>query len=81
MSISAFIHELHWEDIPAGAQRQARRCLLDTFGAAVGGRQTELSRVHPRLCRRGLSGHGRSSMAGWAGSVAARRRPGQRHDH
>src|SRR5665213_3042317 len=45
MSISAFIHDLRWEDIPAGAQRQARRCLLDTFGAAVGGRQTELSRI------------------------------------
>jgi 2-methylcitrate dehydratase PrpD len=45
MSVSTFIHELRWEDIPVGAQQQARRCLLDTLGAAVGGRQTELSRI------------------------------------
>jgi 2-methylcitrate dehydratase PrpD len=45
MSVSTFIHELRWEDIPVGARRQARRCLLDTLGTAVGGRQTELSRI------------------------------------
>jgi len=45
MSVSAFIHELGWDDIPAHVQLHARRCLLDTFGAAVGGRQTDLSRI------------------------------------
>jgi 2-methylcitrate dehydratase PrpD len=45
MNVSTFIHELRWEDIPVGAQEHARRCLLDTVGTAVGGRQTDLSRI------------------------------------
>jgi 2-methylcitrate dehydratase PrpD len=45
MNSSAFIHELSWEDIPEKARHQARRCLLDTFGTAVGGRRTDLSRI------------------------------------
>ena len=45
MNIAAFIHELKWEDIPDEARLQARRCLLDTLGVAVGGRRTELSRI------------------------------------
>lgn len=42
---SSFIHDLRWQDIPDGVRSQARRCLLDTFGAAIGGRRTELSRI------------------------------------
>jgi 2-methylcitrate dehydratase PrpD len=45
MNSGAFIHELTWEDIPEKARHQARRCLLDTFGTAVGGRRTDLSRI------------------------------------
>jgi len=45
MSIAAFIHELRWEDIPDDVRSQARRCLLDTLGTAVGGRRTALSRI------------------------------------
>ncbi len=45
MSVSAFIHELGWEDIPTHVRWHARRCLLDTFGTAIGGRQTDLSRI------------------------------------
>jgi 2-methylcitrate dehydratase PrpD len=45
MSIATYIHDLSWEDIPDGVRSQARRCLLDTLGAAIGGRQTDLSRI------------------------------------
>ncbi len=40
-----FIHDVTWEDIPQNAREQARRCLLDTIGVAVIGRETELSRI------------------------------------
>ncbi len=40
-----FIHDVRWEDIPQHVQQQAKRCLLDTIGVAIVGRQTELSRI------------------------------------
>ena len=40
-----FIHDLTWDDIPAHVRHQAKRCLLDTLGVAIGGRQTETSRL------------------------------------
>ncbi|MEM7113816.1 MAG: MmgE/PrpD family protein [Chloroflexota bacterium] len=40
-----FVHDLQWDDIPETSQHMARRCLLDTLGVAIGGRQTELSRI------------------------------------
>lgn len=40
-----FIHETGWDNLPPAVQNQARRCLLDTLGAAVGGRATDLSRI------------------------------------
>lgn len=40
-----FIHDLRWVDIPAEVRHQAKRCLFDTIGVAIGGRQTELSRI------------------------------------
>ena len=45
MGITTFIHELNWEDLPDQVRGQARRCLLDTLGVAVGGRRTDLSRI------------------------------------
>lgn len=45
MDISHFIHGLTWSDLPESVQKQAKRCLLDTIGAAVSGRQTDLSRI------------------------------------
>jgi len=45
MNVGAFVHELRWEDLPESVRSQARRCLLDTLGAAIGGRRTELSRI------------------------------------
>lgn len=43
MDIITFIHELTWADLPPVIQQQARRCLLDTMGAALGGRKTAVS--------------------------------------
>lgn len=40
-----FIHDLRWEDIPAEVRQQAKRCLLDTIGVAIGGLQTETARI------------------------------------
>lgn len=45
MTILELIHTLRWDHLPAAVQRQARRCLLDTVGAGIGGRQTELSQI------------------------------------
>lgn len=40
-----FIHQLTWADLPESVRNQARRCLLDTIGVAIGGRQTDLSSI------------------------------------
>jgi 2-methylcitrate dehydratase PrpD len=40
-----FIHGTRWTGLPAAVQAQTVRCLLDTLGAAVAGRLTELSRI------------------------------------
>ena len=40
-----FIHETGWGDLPDHVRDQARRCLLDTLGAGLAGRRTELSRI------------------------------------
>ncbi len=45
MSVTAFIHDLTWSDLPAAVQHQAARVLLDTTGAAIAGRQTQLSSI------------------------------------
>ena len=40
-----FIHHLTWNDIPLEVRHQAKRCLLDTIGVAIGARQTETARI------------------------------------
>ena len=40
-----FIHDLTWDDIPPDVRHLAVRCLLDTIGTAVGGRETKLSGI------------------------------------
>ena len=37
-----FIHKLNWADLPEAVQQQARRCLLDSLGAAIGAHATDL---------------------------------------
>jgi len=54
-----FIHDLTWEAIPDDVRHQAKRCLLDTIGVAIGGRQTDLSRIiydHAAACFGGQGG-------------------------
>jgi 2-methylcitrate dehydratase PrpD len=45
MDVAGFIHDLVWDDLPPEVRGQARRCLLDTLAAGLGGRGTELSRI------------------------------------
>jgi 2-methylcitrate dehydratase PrpD len=40
-----FIHTLDWASLPPEVRHQARRCLLDTLGAAIGGRDTATSQI------------------------------------
>ena len=40
-----FIHKLRWQQIPKHVQHQVKRCLLDTIGAAIGGRRMRLSGI------------------------------------
>ncbi len=56
--VSQFIHETRWEHLPAVVQHQARRCLLDTLGAAVGGRQTQLSHIVHNFAAANYAGGG-----------------------
>jgi len=37
MDVINFVHETEWKDLPEDVRRQARRCLLDTLGAGIGG--------------------------------------------
>jgi len=45
MKVVNFIHETDWKNLPQEVRSQARRCLLDTLGAAISGRQTVLSQI------------------------------------
>ena len=45
MEVIQFIHEATWQDFPENVRHQARRCLLDTLGAGISGRATELSQI------------------------------------
>jgi 2-methylcitrate dehydratase PrpD len=40
-----FITRTRWQDLPATVQHQARRCLLDTFGATLAGTQTPVAQL------------------------------------
>jgi len=58
MGITDFIHELRWSDLPDEARRYARACLLDTVGAGLGGRGTELSRIIFNFAASAFGGRG-----------------------
>ncbi len=58
MEVADFVHQLSWSDLPVAVQSQARRCLLDTLGAAIGGRGTRLSRIIHDYCASAYNGHG-----------------------
>ena len=44
-SVTEFVLQTAWSDLPAPVQTQARRCLLDSVGAGLAGRRTALSRI------------------------------------
>lgn len=58
MPVLDFIHDLGWNDLPAGVQRQATRCLLDIAGVAIAGRSTELSRIIHNITAANFAGRG-----------------------
>ncbi|CAB1059362.1 MmgE/PrpD [Olavius sp. associated proteobacterium Delta 1] len=58
MEIIQFIHEATWQDLPDNVRQQARRCLLDTLGAGVGGRATELSQIVYEFAAAAFGGQG-----------------------
>lgn len=53
-----FIHETRWDDLPQVVRRQARRCLLDTLGAGIGGSRTRLSKITRNFAAAAFGGHG-----------------------
>ncbi len=59
MNAIDFIHDVTWEDIPQAVRHQAKRCLLDTIGVAIGAHKTETTRIiydHAALCFGGDGG-------------------------
>jgi 2-methylcitrate dehydratase PrpD len=58
MQTISFIHDLDWDQLPLQVQRQVRRCLLDTLGAAIGGCSTGLSRIIHDFAAAAYGGHG-----------------------
>lgn len=57
MHILPFIHQLTWANVPAEARRYAKWCLIDTLGAGLGGRQTELARIIHDFAAAAFGGH------------------------
>jgi 2-methylcitrate dehydratase PrpD len=58
MDVINFIHETQWGGLPVTVRRQARRCLLDTLGAAIGGSRTKLSQIIRDFAVFAFGGHG-----------------------
>lgn len=58
VNVYDFIHELTWEDLPDTVRGQVRRCLLDTIGAAIAGRETDLSRIIHDFAAQAFGGNG-----------------------
>jgi 2-methylcitrate dehydratase PrpD len=56
--VNQFIHETTWDDLPPDVRHQARRCLLDTLAAGIGGRATELSQIIHNFAAAAFGGQG-----------------------
>jgi len=57
-AVIQFIHETTWNDLPGDVRSQARRCLLDTLGAGISGRATELSQIIYKFAAAAFGGQG-----------------------
>ncbi len=53
-----FIHTVTWAQLPEPVQQQARRCLLDTLGAAIGAYPTDLARLIRNFAAANYGGQG-----------------------
>jgi 2-methylcitrate dehydratase PrpD len=53
-----FILRTTWTDLPPAVQAQTVRCLLDTLGAALAGRQTETSHIMHDFAAQNFGGRG-----------------------
>ena len=58
IAVTQFIHETTWNDFPNDVRSQARRCLLDTLGAGISGRATELSQIVYKFAAAVFGGQG-----------------------
>jgi len=58
MDVVSFIHEANWENLPKEVCRQARRCLLDTLGAGIGGSRTKLAGIIRNFAAAAFAGRG-----------------------
>jgi 2-methylcitrate dehydratase PrpD len=58
MKVTDFIHDTKWNGLTDEIRHQARRCLLDTLGAGIAGRQTELSQIIHDFAARNFAGTG-----------------------
>jgi 2-methylcitrate dehydratase PrpD len=58
MDVIKFIHDLKWHHLPDSVRRQARRCLLDTLGAGIGGSRTKLSKIIHDFAANAFGGKG-----------------------
>ena len=51
-----FIVDTDWENVPAAVQHQAKRCLMDTLGALIAGKETPVREVMTRMAKKQLCG-------------------------
>lgn len=59
--LTAFVHDLDIDDLPATVVRRVRDCLLDLVGVAAAGSETELSRIAREHAHQHLRGSGDSA--------------------
>lgn len=51
-----FIVDTEWKNIPAAVQHQAKRCLMDTLGALIAGKETPVRDVITHMAKKQLCG-------------------------
>ena len=51
-----FIVDTDWKNVPAAVQHQAKRCLMDTLGALIAGKETPVREVMTRMAKKQLCG-------------------------
>jgi hypothetical protein len=75
MSITPFIHELAFVDLPAEVVHQSKRCLIDLLGVALAGSRTDLSRIARRFAIAQMGAGAQPSRILFDGRVTSRAPP------